>query len=920
MSYIIGFTDEGGTEVAAVGGKGANLGLLTIAGFRVPPGFTVATNAYLEFIEANGLADRIAQTVAGLDYGDAEGLERESATIRQAIEQAPMPEQIAARIYEAYAGLGDNIYVAVRSSGTAEDTAAASFAGLHDTYLDIRGGDAVVDAVQRCWASMWTARAVAYRRTQGFDHATATIAVVVMAMVESDVSGVLFTANPRDGRTDELVVNASWGLGEAIVSGIVTPDEVTLDLATLRVKKTVLGTKEVQVSRAPDGAGTVEEPVPADKRSVPSLTDEQLVTLGDLGRRVMRHYGGLPQDTEWAMKDGEFYLLQARPVTGADFRWEEAIELAAQNATDTDDIVWTQRWAESYWTGGISPLFYSVRVRHYRKSIEYFLDLCGFDELKGQPYFKYHRGTVYWNANFQKGFTQLVVPPSLRAGALDMVPQTWHEDILSRPLDLFKYVRMLFSLGSSSQHSPLTWTKTQRRFIDDTVEPANAPSDDVLRNMSDEELKRYAHEMEELQHAYCDNLWIGYNIIFPNVFGPFATMVAKYYKGDNALILQDLISGNPKQTLQQVETHEQFELAQDIRNSPELVEVFESSDAETFFGRLPDSERGREFLTRYRQFIADHGHRGAADRDLYYKRRADDPRIDFEAFVLALKDADPTPPWEIEQRVAAQREKALAEVLAHLEGHLAGGLLVKAFRLLHSWVLDFLWIREDSRHYADRISYSKRKAFLEVARRCVERGTLAEADDCFFLTDVELYELFGGSGSIPLAAAKIAARKKEFEAVDHRQAQLPHYLKGGVAVELDGAPEAAGDTLAGLGMSKGAARGRARVVPELAQIGRVEKGDILICNATDPGWAPVFTIISGLVIETGGMLAHGACLSREHGIPALQLRNAMRLVNDGDLVEIRGDTGQIVILDADADAEVPGAGAALEPELVEPPA
>ncbi len=896
MSIIIGFRSEGATSVAAVGGKGANLGHLTHAGFRVPPGFTVSTEAYQEFIERNDLSPLIRDMVAGLDYADADALERDAARIRAAIGGAAMPDRIAAEIRRAYASIGPDLYVAVRSSGTAEDTAAASFAGMHDTYLDVRGETSVVEAVQRCWASMWTTRAIAYRHSQGFDHATATIAVVVMTMVESDVSGVLFTANPRADRTDEIVVNASWGLGEAIVSGIVTPDEFTLDVGTLHIKERVIGGKEVQITRAPSGAGTVEEQVSEERRARPSLTDDELHALGELGRRVMAHYDGMPQDIEWALMDGTFYLLQARPVTGADFRWEECIEIAAQNARETDDIVWTQRWSENYWTGGISPLFYSVRVRHYRKSVEHFLDLCGFEELKGVPYFKYHRGTAYWNCNFQKGFAERIVPRALRAGAVDMVPEAWQEDVLTRPLDFAKYVRMLVSVSSSSQHSPQAWKKTQRGFIDDTVEPAKALPDDVLRRMSDQQLKQHAHDQEELQHRYCDDLWVGYNIIFPNVFGALAMMLAKWYTGDNPLVLQELISGNPKQTLQQVETYEQFALSEEIRASSELLEVFETSDAETFFAKLEDSEQGRQFLARYRTFIENHGHRGAADRDIYYKRRADDPRIDFEAFVAYLKDTDPSPPWEVQERVAAQRELATREVIASLQEHVFGGVLVKLFRLLHQWVLDFLWIREDSRHYADRISYSKRKAFLEVARRCVERGTLEEVDDCFFLTDVELYELLAGVGSVALAVAKIAARKREFELVDSRQASLPLYLRAGVPVELDNPVESGGDALVGHGMSKGFARGRARVVPELAQIGRVEKGDILICNATDPGWAPVFTIISGLVLETGGMLAHGACLSREHGIPALQLRNAMRLIQDGDEVEIRGDTGEIVVL------------------------
>jgi phosphoenolpyruvate synthase/pyruvate phosphate dikinase len=904
MSYITGFSSDQARSVATVGGKGANLGALTAAGFRVPPGVTVTTDAYRTFIDRGDLGSLIRDTLARVDYGDAEGLERESAKIRAAIGEARMPEEIEAQITEAYAGLGDAVFVAVRSSGTAEDTAAASFAGMHDTYLDVKGSAAVVEAVQRCWASMWTARAIAYRHNQGFDHTTAVIAVVIQTMVESEVSGVMFTANPRSARTDEIVINASWGLGEAIVAGLVNPDEFTLDSATLEVKQRVPGSKEVRIRRAASGAGTVTEPVDQVDRARFSLTDDQIADVSALGRRIEQHYDSMPQDIEWALADDVFYVLQARPVTGADFRWEESVELAAQNAPETDDIVWTQRWAENYWTGGISPLFYSVRVRHYRKSIEQYLDLAGFEELKGQPYFKYHHGTAYWNCNFQKDFTNLVLPTSIRAGALDMVPQAWQQESLNRPLDFFKYVRMILSLSSSSQHSPHNWKKTQRRFIDGTVQAATAPSDETLQRMSDQELKRYAHQQEELQHEYCTSLWIGYNLIFPNVFGAMAMLLAKWYEGDDPLILQDLISGNPRQTLQQVETHEQFALAEEIRSS-ELFTLFEANPGEAFFQQLENSERGRQFLARYRKFIEAHGHRGAADRDIYYKRRADDPRIDYEAFVAYLKDTDPTPPWEVERKVAERREQAAREVEASLANHLFGGMLVKTFRALHQWVLDFLWIREDSRHYADRISYSKRKAFLEVARRCVERGQLAEADDCFFLTDIELYALLDGAKRARLAAAKIAARKRDFELVDSREASLPLYLRGGVAVELDSEVESDAGTLVGVGMSKGVATGRARVVPDIAEIGRVEKGDILICNATDPGWASVFTLIDGLVLETGGMLAHGACLAREHGIPALQLRSALKLVPDGAKVEIRGETGEVRLVAEEGDVPEP---------------
>ena len=279
---IIHFNDDGATDLARVGGKAASLGRLSQAGFQVPAGFTVATAAQAAFFAAHGMAASIQSLLVGLNYDDAVTLESVTSDIRTLIESKPLPDELVAQITEHYKALGGDVYVAVRSSGTAEDLAGASFAGLHDTYLDVQGIDAVIDAIRRCWASMWTARATAYRERGGFDHAINQIAVVIQTMVTSEVSGVMFTANPLTTRTDEIVVNASWGLGEGIVSGILTPDEYILSLDTLDVKKHSIGDKEVQVIRAPDGIGTITADVPMSMRETLSLSAEKAMALAQI--------------------------------------------------------------------------------------------------------------------------------------------------------------------------------------------------------------------------------------------------------------------------------------------------------------------------------------------------------------------------------------------------------------------------------------------------------------------------------------------------------------------------------------------------------------------------------------------------------------------------------------------------------------
>ena len=283
---IILFDDVRAVDVAQVGGKAASLGRLTQAGFRVPTGFTVSTAAQAAFFAAHHLDAQIQTLLSGLNYEQAVVLEEVTQRIRALIESLPLPDILTAQIAKQYAALGDNTFVAVRSSGTAEDLAEASFAGLHDTYLDVQGEANVVDAIRRCWASMWTARATAYRQRGGFDHVTAHIAVIVQQMVAAEVAGVMFTGNPLTARTDEIVINASWGLGEGIVSGILTPDEYLLSMDTLDIKHSTIGDKEVQIVRAPGGSGTVRMDVPHSLREALSLSASKAQALAELGREV----------------------------------------------------------------------------------------------------------------------------------------------------------------------------------------------------------------------------------------------------------------------------------------------------------------------------------------------------------------------------------------------------------------------------------------------------------------------------------------------------------------------------------------------------------------------------------------------------------------------------------------------------------
>jgi phosphoenolpyruvate synthase/pyruvate phosphate dikinase len=287
-----------------VGGKGASLARLVAAGLPVPPGFHLTTAAYRRFVEGNALQAAIVMAAAGAAAHDPTSLERASAAIRERFAGGAMPAAVAAALCQAYTELGgDDLPVVVRSSATAEDLPELSFAGQQETYLNVRGEAALLDAVRRCWASLWTARAIGYRRRMGIDDQSVAMGVVVQVLVPSEVAGVLFTANPTTGARDELVVNASFGLGEAVVAGEVTPDSYRLDKASLALREVTLGTKHVTILPS-DGQGTTTQPVPEGRRTEQALADADLLELGRLALQVEAQFGGGPQDIEWAVTGG----------------------------------------------------------------------------------------------------------------------------------------------------------------------------------------------------------------------------------------------------------------------------------------------------------------------------------------------------------------------------------------------------------------------------------------------------------------------------------------------------------------------------------------------------------------------------------------------------------------------------------------
>lgn len=911
VPFTIRFTDNRATDHDAVGGKAASLGRLTQGGFPIPPGFTVTTAAYSAFIGQAGLSDRIQQLLSQADYSDAERLERLTADIRSAIAEGPMPDEVASAIVAAYRELGGELFVAVRSSGTAEDLAEASFAGLHDTYLDIRGEAALLDAVKRCWSSLWTARATSYRSHGGYEHSRALLAVVVQQMVESEAAGVLFTANPLSARTDEFVVNSSWGLGEGVVSGILSPDEFILDRRSSAVKERAIGSKEVRVVRNPDtNQGTVHQPVPDPDRARTSLSDDAVTELGHLGERVMAFYGGLPQDIEWAFADGRLYLLQSRNITGVDFTWDEDVD-GWQTLPELPDTVWSHAFADEFWTGAITPLFYSVRAREVHNINMHDFELWGFDDLRKMRWLKWYHGTAYYSANGDRLYDEYLFPASLRGSTLWKLPPAWREEAARAPFDVIKGIATQVRILVLEPDRSLTnWFNEVEDVMRNRVPEADGPDEAELRRMSDAELRASLRRTLTIAERFIGLLRPAFHYYGVAILGLLNRMVQTWYRGENRFLFQDLISGMPRETKTAEETKAVWRVAMAIKRSPALTELFEAHPGREFFERAAESDEGRQFLELYRsELIVPHGHRGHADRDIWYSRRVEDPGLDYQAFRSFIAASDGPTPDDLEHRLIEQRQRSTAEFLEGLDSGILGRIKAEAFKLLHAYVLKFLMVRDDERHYIDRVTFAKKKHFAEIGRRLAERSVLEQLDDFYFLAEPELYEAFDGGGSAPLMRTKVVNRRRLFERYLARDVKVEPYIQQGKPIQLDedeAGEGAAGGVMRGTGVSRGSVTATARVVGDLKNIGRVQKGDILICNSTDPGWASVFAIISGLVMETGGMLAHGSCLSREYNLPAVTLRHAMSLIEDGATITVNGDTGEIRVV-SDLKLEVVGA-------------
>ncbi|MFG2340454.1 rifamycin-inactivating phosphotransferase [Streptomyces yangpuensis] len=853
------------TQVAVVGGKAAHLGALSrIEGVHVPGGFCVTTKAFRRIIERTPRAGDLLDRLSRVDMDDREAIRTLGAQIRRTVEATPVPEDLAAEITSALARSGEGAAYAVRSSATAEDRPTASFAGQQDTYLNVVGPTAILRHISRCWASLFTERAVIYRHRHGIDHRTVHMAVVVQQMVFPDASGILFTADPVTGHRKVATVDAGFGLGEALVSGLVNPDVFTVRDG--EVVSRAISAKQRAVTALAAG-GTQEVLIEAQRQRQPALTDDQAVRLVELGRRIEAHFER-PQDIEWCLADGDFRIVQSRPITTL---------FPVPESGDRDNHVYVSVGHGQMMTDPMKSLGFSMwqltaMVPMYEAGGRLFVDV-----------------------------TRRLASPTSRAALLDALGKgdPLIRDALETVLDRGDFVPSLPDpdpAGPPPGGAPAP-IETDRAVVGRLIERSRTSLADLergIRSKSGPALFDHLLEaFEEHKRIVGDPL---------SMQAIMAGMEATWWL--NEKLEEWLGEKNAADTLTLSApdnvTSEMglalLDVADVVRPLPEVVAFLRGVEEDGPFleelAKLPGGPEARDAIEAY---LDRYGMRCVGEIDITRPRWRERPGALVPAILDNVRNFEPGAAerrFELGRQRARQKEQ---DVLARLRAQADGDRKADETKRMIDRVRTFIGYREYPKYdIVSRYSLYK-QALMGEAERLVRAGVLTEREDVFHLTFQEFHDVVRSNRTFD--PQLVRQREEAFRA--HHALTPPRVLTSdGEALtgtyRRDDVPPGA---LVGVAVSAGTVEGRARVVLDIADAD-LEEGDILVTAFTDPSWSPLFVGIAGLVTEVGGLMTHGAVIAREYGLPTVVgVEGATRLIRDGRRIRVHGTDGFVEILD-----------------------
>lgn len=890
-TFILPFSSRDATLESA-GGKGANLAELARAGFNIPPGFIVTTETYRTFVETHRIQKSILLLAASASPENPDTFDNASTEIRALFDRCTPPGEIASPILSAYRALAHSpdslAAVAIRSSATAEDLPGLAFAGQQETYLNVIGEDSVLQAVKRCWASLWTARAIAYRSRNAIPSEQIALAVVVQEMVASEISGVLFTANPLTGRRDEIVVDASFGLGEAIVSGQVEPDHYVVDPHEWKITERALGDKAVAiVPRAGGGTEQIEQ----HKAEQQALDDARIISLAQTAQRVAQHFGS-PQDIEWAWAGEQLHLLQSRPITSL-------YPLPDTPPPESGLYIYFNINSIQGVTDPLTPLGIDV-LRIVLSGAQKILRI----NAAPHEFIKDAGGRLFvdvtWLARDPRLRHVLLAvlergdpaarPVLLRLYEQNRIPTA---QVLTplRGLALFRalfpiWVNVLSALRDPEKGRARALARMERLFA--KMQSSAASGSDLAGRLSTME--------RELPRAFEEIVRGVFPVIAPSIGGIFVLQrwLAEWL-GESPSSALELTRGLPANVTTEMDLV-LWNAAQSIRADPATHYVlkdkpFAQVAQEYREGRLPAVAQHAldGFLQRY-------GMRAIAEIDFGRPRWREDPNSILQTVLSYLQVEDPNgAPDAVFRRGAEHAEQRAAEFTKRVRATRGGWLRARLLAAMIRRVRILGGMREAPKFLAIRIMDCFRTGLLTSAHELVARGQLGRAEDVFFVPFNTLRQFAAGQ---PIDLRRIVAHNRAEYERECRRKQMPRLLLSTGEAFYQGMADtqAGAENLVGDPVSPGVVEGIVHVVLDPRGV-HLAPGEILVCPATDPGWTPLFLTAGGLVMEIGGLVTHGAVVAREYGIPAIVgVHQATSRLYTGQRVRVDGSHGLVTLL------------------------
>jgi pyruvate,water dikinase len=860
--YVLGLEELDKTQVALAGGKGAHLGELSrIEGIRVPLGFCVTTDAFRRVMTTVPWPDDQLDRLSRLDPDDRQAIRTLSAEVRRSLEAIAIPDDLAAAITNSVTRLGGQAACAVRSSATAEDLPTASFAGQQDTYLNVVGPAAILQHVSRCWASLFTERAVTYRLRNGFDHRKVHMAVVVQQMLFPQAAGTLFTADPVTSNRKVISIEASFGLGEALVAGLVNAD--VYKVRDSEIVARAVAAKQLAIHARP-GGGTRELAIEPESQQQPTLTDAQIVRLAQLGRRIEAHFG-CPQDIEWCLVDEGFQIVQSRPITTL---------FPIPVASDHGNHVYISVGHQQMMTDPMKPLGLSVWQLTTPRPMS---------EAGGRLFVD---------------VTRALGSPTSRANLLNVAGRSdpLIGDALHTVLDRGDFIPALpdEDPGGIPDYSAPVPIETDPAIPAELVE---------LGQASIAALKR--HTQGKSGPELLDFILADFQELRRILFDPrshqaiMASMQAAWQL--NEQLQEWLGEKNAVDTLTQSAPHNVtsemglalLDVADVIRPHPDVVAFLQHVEDETFLDQLPALAGGREARDAIQAFLDRYGMRCVGEIDITKPRWSERPTTLVPMILGNIKNFEPGAGerrFEQGRQAAWKKEQELLTRLRALPD--GEGKAEEAKRLIDR-IRTFAGYREYPKYYMISRYFVYKQALLTEAGRLVQARVLHEREDIFYLRLQEMHDVVRTNQ----ADDQLIRRRKD--AFRSYQALTPPRVltsDGEAVAGMYRRADVPAGALTGLPVSAGTVEGRARVVLDMAEAD-LEAGDILVTAYTDPSWTPAFVAIKGLVTEVGGLMTHGAVIAREYGLPAVVgVEHATQLIRDGQRIRVHGTDGYIEIL------------------------